>query len=241
MSGQASQRSTCLGWILPDHLLNEYGLRIVDLSRSVDPADRRIRSIPTRFFRRRAGRLSLSPPTKCSLSSPDYLDRPSLAMSTMLDRLPGLDPTDPPSGECRRYFVDSSERILLGPVSLAKFAEPSLRSPSPLFVLSAKRADELLAGIRSDVTPMSFDPVIMSDGPMTRDDAMASTFIAWTLGFLIAAVPDAPAGRHSRSHYRTAHRIRPLLIHAFALRGRSILQLDYYRLLDWKINGNRDK
>jgi hypothetical protein len=109
-------------------------------------------------------------------------------MSTMLDRLPGLDPTDPPSGECRRYFVDSSERILLGSVSLAKFAEPSLRSASPLFVLSAERADELLADIRSDVTPMSFDPVIMSDGPMTRDDAMASTFIAWTLGFLIAAV-----------------------------------------------------
>jgi hypothetical protein len=40
----------------------------------------------------------------------------------MLNRLPGLDPTELPSGECCRYFVESSERILLGPVSLAKFA-----------------------------------------------------------------------------------------------------------------------
>jgi hypothetical protein len=46
----------------------------------------------------------------------------SPALRAMLDRLPGLDPTEPPGGECCGYFVESSGRILLGPVSLAKFA-----------------------------------------------------------------------------------------------------------------------
>ena len=50
------------------------------------------------------------------------------------------------------------------------------------------QADQLLAGIDSDVRPMPFDPVPMTDGPLTLADAMASTLVAWMLGFLIAAV-----------------------------------------------------
>jgi hypothetical protein len=169
----------------------------------------------------------------------------SSALRAMLDRLPGLDPTDPPSGECCRYFVESSERILVGPVSLAKFAArvplaaagfrlggrgriARFETPTgamtkivfeyPSQVVAAERfpafralhgahakianrkialifdapdadqADQLLADIDSDVTPIRFDPVSMTDGPLTLDDALASTFVAWMLGFLIAAV-----------------------------------------------------
>jgi hypothetical protein len=167
------------------------------------------------------------------------------AREAMLDRLPGLDPTDPPSGECCGYFVESSERILRGPVSLAKFAPripPATagfnlggrgrvaRFETPSGVMTkivfeypsqaiadqrfrtfrtlrgarikianckialifdaadAEQAEQLLADIGSDARPMSFDPIVdVADGPMTLDDAMASTFIAWMLGFLIAA------------------------------------------------------
>jgi hypothetical protein len=170
-------------------------------------------------------------------------------MEKMLDRLPGLDPTEPASGECCGYFVESSERLLLGPVSLARFAArvPSaaagfklggrgrvarFETPSGTMTkivfeyaspavaeerldafralngarakLSNRRigvifdaanleeADELLASIGSDIsaeqTPMSFDPWVDTDGPLTLDEAMASTFVAWVLGCLIAVV-----------------------------------------------------
>jgi hypothetical protein len=164
----------------------------------------------------------------------------TLEMRAMLDRLPGLDPTQPSISECCRYFLESSERILIGPVSLAKFAvhgplsvagvrlgwrgrvarfeTPSGAVTKIVFEYASpavaedrfhafralpgarakianrrvgvifdaadvEEADELLAGIGSDSTgaetPMSFDPITMTDGPMTLDDAMASTFVAW--------------------------------------------------------------
>jgi hypothetical protein len=173
----------------------------------------------------------------------------SIELRAMLDRLPGLDPTKPSSGECCRYFVESSERILLGPVSLAKFAArvppgaagfrlgvrgrvarfeaPSGAMTKIVFEYASRavaderfhalralngarakivnrrvavifdaanvgEADELLADIGADIaaeqTPMSFDPISMTDGPMTLDDAMASTFLAWGLGCLIAVI-----------------------------------------------------
>jgi hypothetical protein len=50
-------------------------------------------------------------------------------LGNLLNHLPGLDAAEPSKGECCRYFDESSERILLGPVSLAKFAA---RVPPPV-------------------------------------------------------------------------------------------------------------
>lgn len=44
------------------------------------------------------------------------------ALWEMFDRLPEVDPAEPGPDECCRYLETSSERVLLGPVSLAKFA-----------------------------------------------------------------------------------------------------------------------
>ncbi len=167
------------------------------------------------------------------------------ALRAMLDHLPGLDQTDPPIDECCGYMVESSERILLGPISLAKFAArvppgaagfslggrgrvARFETPSGAMIrivfeypsqaiaedrlrafralpgarakiadrrlgiifdtANAEQADELLADI-SPYVPMRFDPVTdLTDGPMTLDDAMASTCSAWTLGSLIATI-----------------------------------------------------
>ena len=43
-------------------------------------------------------------------------------LGSLLDHLPGLDAAEPSADECCRYFEQSSERRLLGPVSLARFA-----------------------------------------------------------------------------------------------------------------------
>jgi hypothetical protein len=51
------------------------------------------------------------------------------AIEAMLDRLPGLDPTEIEPDACCRYFDHSSERLILGPVALARFAP---RIPAPL-------------------------------------------------------------------------------------------------------------
>jgi len=178
------------------------------------------------------------------------------AMERMLDRLPGLDPSEPRMVNCCRYFVESSERILLGPVSLAKFA-PRVPSAVAAFRLGVEgrvarfetpagpmskivfeyaspavaqerfnafrtlpgarsrlvnrrvgvifdapnleEADELLADIAFDGTAerssISFDLSLMTHAPMTFDDAMASTFVAYVLGGLIAVLRFFRRGR----------------------------------------------
>ncbi len=44
------------------------------------------------------------------------------ALDAMLEHIIGLDPTVPEPDECCGYFVEHSDRILLGPISLARFA-----------------------------------------------------------------------------------------------------------------------
>jgi len=43
-------------------------------------------------------------------------------MEVLLERAPAFDRREPGKGECCRYFVEASERIVLGPVSLVRFA-----------------------------------------------------------------------------------------------------------------------
>jgi hypothetical protein len=59
------------------------------------------------------------------------------ALGNLLNHLPELDAAEPSKGECCRYFDESSERILLGPVSLAKFAA-LVPSPVAAFDLGAR-------------------------------------------------------------------------------------------------------
>ena len=61
----------------------------------------------------------------------------SPALETMLDELTGIDPAEPGPDECCRYFVASSDRLLLGPVSLSRFA-PGVPPSVAAFRLGAR-------------------------------------------------------------------------------------------------------
>jgi hypothetical protein len=167
-------------------------------------------------------------------------------LRAMLDRLPGLDGTAPPKGECCAYFVPSSERYLLGPVSLKRFAPKvpvevaaissgsrgrvarfetpagpmmkvvfEYRSPAAarehaagfqalrgtrvriggsrigaIFdAVDAEEADALLKDIDSEGgDTVGWDSKFIWDGPLSLEQSMGSTFVAFGLGGLIAMV-----------------------------------------------------